>query len=153
RGLALSAALALAQYLRGHVLTGFPWNLAAYGWGAVPEILQSASVIGSYGLSLLTIAFGVSLAGLFARNRPRAYILPGLMIALFAFIWVMGAMRLATAIADVPNIRLRIVQPNIPEAEKFAPQFVTRNWFRLLYLSRTGKGEEPTHIIWPESAP
>lgn len=153
RVLALSAALALAQYLRGHILTGFPWNLAAYGWGAVPEVLQSASVIGSYGLSLLTIALGVSLAELFARNRSRAYILPGLMIVLFAFIWVIGAMRLGTPITDVPNIRLRIVQPNIPEAEKFAPQFVTRNWFRLLYLSRTGKGPEPTHIIWPESAP
>lgn len=153
RVLALSAVLALSQYLRGHILTGFPWNLAAYGWGAVPEILQSASVIGSYGLSLLTILLGVSLAELCARDRPRAYILPGLTVALFVIIGVAGAIRLTTAVPDVPNIRLRIVQPNIPEAEKFAPQFVTRNWQRLLDLSRARHGQDPTHIIWPESAP
>jgi apolipoprotein N-acyltransferase len=153
RVLSLSAALALSQYVRGHILTGFPWNLAAYGWGAVPEILQSASFLGSYGLSLLTILFGASLAELCARSRSRAYVLPVLMIGLFALLWGVGAVRLAAIVPNVPNIRLRIVQPNIPEAEKFAPQFVTRNWQRLLDLSRAGQGQEPTHIIWPESAP
>jgi apolipoprotein N-acyltransferase len=153
RVLVLSAALALSQYLRGHILTGFPWNLAAYGWGAVPEILQSASVLGSYGLSLITILLGVSLAELCARGRPRAYILPGSMAVLFALIWTGGAIRLDATVPDVPNVRLRIVQPNIPEAEKFEPQFVTRNWRRLLGLSRAEQGPEPTHIIWPESAP
>jgi apolipoprotein N-acyltransferase len=150
---ALCAALALAQYLRGHILTGFPWNLAAYGWAAVPEILQSAALIGSYGLSLLTILFGLSLAEACARGRPRAPILPVSMLFLFALAWIAGAVRLGSVVPDVPNVRLRIVQPDIPEAEKFAPQFVTRNWRRLLDLSRTVKGQEPTHIVWPESAP
>ena len=60
---------AIAEYLRGHILTGFPWNLPAYGWAASLGVLQSASVIGAYGLSLLTILFGA-----LARNagRPRA---------------------------------------------------------------------------------
>ena len=154
RILSLSAALALSQYLRGHVLTGFPWNLAAYGWGAVPEVLQSAAILGAYGLSLLTILFGVSLAGVFGRSRSRAFVLPALMVCLFALMWGAGAMRLRTAVADVANVRLRIVQPNIPEAEKFEPQFVARNWQRLIDLSRArSQGPAPTHIIWPESAP
>jgi len=153
RVLSLSAALALAQYLRGHILTGFPWNIAAYGWGAVPEILQSASVLGAYGLGLLTILFGCALAEFCARGRPRAFVLPSFMLVLFVVLWGLGAWRLTTAVADVPNVRLRIVQPNIPEAEKFEPQFVTRNWQRLLDLSREKHGPEPTHIIWPESAP
>ena len=153
RILSLSAALALAEYLRGHILTGFPWNLAAYGWGAVPQILQSTSVLGAYGLSLLTILFGCSLAALFARDRSRAVVLPALMLLLFVLFGVWGAARLSATIADVPNVRLRIVQPNIPEAEKFEPQFITRNWRRLLDLSRVKQGPEPTHIIWPESAP
>ena len=49
-------------HLRGHILTGFPWNLSGYGWGASPAILQSASLVGIYGLSLLTLWFGASLA-------------------------------------------------------------------------------------------
>lgn len=153
RLLSLAAALSLGQYLRGHILTGFPWNLAAYGWGAVPEILQSASVLGAYGLSLLTILLGVSLAEIFARNRSRAVVLPVLMVGLFALMWGAGAWRLSGTVPDVPNVRLRIVQPNIPEAEKFVPEYVARNWQRLLDLSRVKQGPEPTHIIWPESAP
>jgi apolipoprotein N-acyltransferase len=153
RVFSLAAALGLAQFLRGHILTGFPWNLSAYGWSAVPEILQSASILGAYGLSLLTILLGTSLAELCARGRRRAYLLPGLVSLLFALVWMGGAIRLTQTVADVPNVRLRIVQPNIPEAEKFSAQFVTRNWQRLLDLSRSGRGAEPTHIIWPESAP
>ncbi len=153
RILVLSAALALAQYLRGHILTGFPWNLAAYSWGAVPEILQSVSVLGAYGLSLLTILLGCSLAEFCARGRPRALLLPLFMIFLFVFLWIAGAIRLTAPVSDVPNVRLRIVQPNIPEAEKFDSRFMARNWRRLLELSLVKHGPEPTHIVWPESAP
>jgi len=56
--------LAAAEWLRGHLLTGFPWNLPAYGWGAVPALLQSASLVGAYGLSFLTLLLGASLAEL-----------------------------------------------------------------------------------------
>ncbi len=154
RVLALTATLGLSEWLRGHVLTGFPWNLAAYGWGAVPGVLQSTSVIGAYGLTLLTILLGAALSEVCARNRPRAVVLPGLMLGLFALMWIGGNIRLSqTVVPDVANVRLRIVQPNIPEAEKFEPQYLERNWKRLLDLSRTQAGLEPTHIIWPESAP
>jgi apolipoprotein N-acyltransferase len=154
RILALTATLALSEWLRGHVLTGFPWNLAAYGWGAVPEVMQSAAVVGSYGLTLLTILLGASLAELFARGRPRAYLLPGCMVVLFGLIGLWGGLRLAGDKAEhVPNVRLRIVQPNIPEREKFDPAFTARNWQRLVALSLKPDGPPPTHIIWPESAP
>src|ERR1700722_20914888 len=42
-----AAAYGLAEWLRGHVLTGFPWNLAVYGWGASLGVLQSAALIGA----------------------------------------------------------------------------------------------------------
>ena len=61
----------LAEWLRGHVLTGFPWNLSGLWLGRVAGGAAERSLIGAYGLSLLTILFGASLA-LFARPRPRA---------------------------------------------------------------------------------
>lgn len=150
--LALAAALGLAQYLRGHVLTGFPWNIAAYGWGAVPEILQSTSVLGAYGLGVLTIALGTSLGLLFVANAGRQRLLPVVLLGLFAVLWVWGALRLSEAVPSVPDVRVRIVQPNIAEAEKFDPRFAVRNWNRLLELSRSPSAVPPTHIVWPESA-
>ncbi|HTO40270.1 MAG TPA: apolipoprotein N-acyltransferase [Rhizomicrobium sp.] len=152
RALGLAAALGLAQYLRGHILTGFPWNIAAYGWGAMPEILQSTSVLGAYGLGVLTIAFGTSLGLLFGRNGGRSYLLPVAMLGLFAVMWGWGALRLAEPVPSVPDVQVRIVQPNIAEAEKFDPRFAVRNWNRLLELSRRPAPVPPTHIVWPESA-
>ena len=58
----LAVSYAAAEWLRGHVLTGLPWNLPAYGWGASLGVLQSAAFVGVYGLSLLTVLFGFALA-------------------------------------------------------------------------------------------
>ncbi len=140
-------AMAGAEWLRGHLFTGFPWNLTAYGWGGSLELLQSASLMGAYGLSFLTILLGAALAELFC-GRWRA---PMAMAALFAALWVYGVYRLAnTPTADVPGVQLRLVQPDIPQAEKYVSRLMLRNWQRLIDLSaRPGK---PSVIVWPEAA-
>jgi apolipoprotein N-acyltransferase len=46
-----------------------------------------------------------------------------------------------------------LVQPNIPQAEKYVRRLMLRNWERLWTLSvAPGNGKIPTHIIWPEAA-
>ncbi len=140
----------ISEWLRGHVLTGFPWNIPAYGWGASLAVLQSAALFGAYALSALTVLFGASLAELFGP-RPH-WRLPAIMTGLFAVFWLGGTLRLATTeIPDVPGVRLRLVQPNIPQAEKYRRPLVIRNWRRLIDLSRAPG--DPTLIIWPEAAP
>lgn len=144
---------AIACYLRGHILTGFPWNLPAYGWGASLGVLQSASVVGAYGLSLLTILFGASLA-LLGEPPRKAWALPVAMTAGFALIWLAGLVRLGEAPTRfVPDVRLRLVQPDVPQDQKFLPQDRARNWQTLIDLSRENNGPPPTDIIWPEAAP
>ena len=145
-------AFASAEWLRGHILTGFPWNLPGYGWGGSFAMLQSTALFGIYGLSLLTLLFGASLA-LFAA-RPRALWLPLTMTAFFAALFAHGALRLAGAGEDnVAGVQLRLVQPATPQSEKYAPQLVARNWQRLVDLTTMPADEAPTHIIWPEAAP
>lgn len=146
----LTAALSAAEWLRGNILTGFPWNIAGYGWGASMGVMQGAALFGVYGLTLLTILFGASLAELGSRR----FVLPLSMAALFALIFLGGEIRLATASNDaVDGVRLRIVQPNIAQADKYKPELIERNWNRLLALSDAPAKERPTHIIWPEAAP
>jgi len=145
RLLLLSVGYATAEWLRGHVLTGFPWNLPAYGWGASLAVMQLASLIGAYGLSFLTILLGVSLAEL----TRRRLLLPGMMALVFTGLWGWGALQLAQPPAMVPGVALRLVQPNVPQTE-MRSRFVNRNWQRLLRLSESPG--HPTHIIWPEAA-
>jgi apolipoprotein N-acyltransferase len=70
---------------------------------------------------------------------------------LFAVMWGIGAYRLATTpVADVPGVMVRLVQPNIPQREKYQRALMARNWQRLMDLSlRAGN---PGIIIWPEAA-
>lgn len=143
RLLLLAIGYAAAEWLRGHVLTGFPWNLPAYGWGALPAVMQAASVMGAYGLSFLTILLGVS----FAALTRRAWRLPAAMVLLFAALWGFGALQLAQPSTMVPGVTVRLVQPNVPQKEM---RLINRNWLRLIRLS-TAPGH-PTHIIWPEAA-
>jgi apolipoprotein N-acyltransferase len=148
-----AACYAATEWLRGNILTGFPWNLPAYGWGASLGVLQSTAFVGAYGLSLLTILFGASLAPLFDGTRDWKF--PGALVALFVLIWLGGVWRLeATQIADVPHVQLRLVQPNVPQQDKFNSALRVAHWRELIDLSLArGKGPTPTHIIWPESAP
>ena len=141
----------VAEWLRGHILTGFPWNVAAYSWGASLAVLQSVALFGSYSLTLLTLLYGASLADLFTPMTKR-WNVPGAMTALFVILWIGGTIRLATTpTATISQVQLRLVQPDVPQAEKFQRRYVVRNWERLITLSQApGK---PSIIIWPEAAP
>lgn len=147
RLLVFAVTLGLAEWLRGHLFTGFPWNLTAYGWGASLAMLQSASLMGAYGLSFLTILLGASLAEPFS-GRWRMTIV---CCAIFAALWGYGIGRLAAMPPrDVPGVTVRLVQPNIPQREKYVRALVARNWQRLVALSNAPG--HPTAIVWPEAA-
>ena len=52
-----SLTFSLFEFLRGNILTGFPWNLIAYTWSDKIEVIQILSLIGTYSLSLISITF------------------------------------------------------------------------------------------------
>jgi apolipoprotein N-acyltransferase len=145
---------ALIEWVRGHALTGFPWNLPAYTWGALLGVLQSTSVFGAYGLSLLTLLFGASLAALPKMKDVQARWLPAAITVFFIALWANGELRLFTATSEtVPGVHLRIVQPDTPQTEKYLARYLLRNWQRLIDLSESRAAVAPTIIIWPEAAP
>jgi apolipoprotein N-acyltransferase len=156
RVLVLAVAWTAAEWLRGHVLTGFPWNLAGYIWaGPFPgalAVLQLTSLIGIYGLSLVTVTAAALPARLgdLGRGRLGSVLAAVLLIAVPA---AGGAWRLIHAADDmVPGVMLRVVQPSIPESLKNDPQALAQNFRRLLSLSASPGAEEITDVIWPEAA-
>jgi apolipoprotein N-acyltransferase len=149
---AFATSYGLFEWLRGHVLTGFPWNLAAYSWGSALPVLQSSAVIGAYGLTLLTILFGASLADLSTDTRARR--LPMFMVGFFVLLWAGGELRLLTnPTVNVPGVELRLVQPNVRQQDKYVPALRARNWRQLVSLTTQAARVWPTHVIWPEAAP
>ncbi len=150
RILALAVAWTALEWLRGHMLTGFPWNLVGYAWTEWPPIAQAASVVGAYGMSLLTVAAAAMPARLSEAGGSRWVVSA---LALFLALAAAGWLRLAGAEADdVPGVRLRLVQANVPQHLKFQPDQRQAILARYLELTRKPADLPVTHVIWPETA-
>jgi apolipoprotein N-acyltransferase len=154
--LVLALAWVAAEWLRGHILTGFPWILIGYAWSAdappLLAVLQSTSIFGIYGLSLVTVAAAALPAALAMPGRHGT--IPalaglGMVVALGIFGWL----RLPeTPDPTVPGATLRIVQPNIAQTLKWDPKVRQENFQAMLALAATPGAAPVTDIILPEAA-
>jgi apolipoprotein N-acyltransferase len=169
RVLAFAVAWTVMEWLRGHVLTGFPWNLAGYAWTASDAMIQLGAVTGIYGLSLVAAVVGAIPATLGdgARTRLSVLLPTAVAAAVLAVLWAGGAARLSAAGpagdgAMVAGVTVRLVQPNIAQNHKWREDLREAHFTRHLELTVAPRaapsadgapgGGSVTHVIWPETA-
>jgi apolipoprotein N-acyltransferase len=161
RILALAIAVTIAEWLRGHVLTGFPWNALGYALTTPLILAQSAAIVGIWGLTFIAVIVFASPATLV--DDPAETRWPWLPLVLAVAILVVmsgfGVFRLArTPTRFVDDVRLRIMQPNLPQDVKFNYAAKQKVMDRYVALSDRASGpqsrgaRDATHLIWPESA-
>ncbi len=143
----------LAEYIRGHLFGGFPWNLPGYIFEGGKAMSQLASIVGVYGLTFFVFALSALLYHLIISEKRLEPLLV-LMIAIggvFAF----GTLRLKGAQIDyVENVKLRLVQVRFEQKDKFDPDpSKSINIINDFLTQSISPGvENVTHIIWPEGA-
>ena len=162
RILALAFGLGVSEIARGTLFTGFPWNLFGMGLGQHALTAQTASLFGVYGLTIASVAIFASPATLADAGAGKRSIIRssfGAACAALLAITAFGTFRLgAAAVEMTPNVRLRIMQPNLQQDAKFRPAAGPDILRRYLELSdRSTSPSTPglanvTHLIWPESA-
>ena len=69
--LIFSLVLSIIEYIRGIVLSGFPWNLIAYSFSNQTEFIQINSIVGIYGFNLLSITLFTVPAVLITRKSKK----------------------------------------------------------------------------------
>jgi apolipoprotein N-acyltransferase len=162
RLVALALVVMAAEWLRGHILTGFPWNVLGYAITMPLPLMQWAGVFGIYVLTAITVIVVASpmlvLSGTTARPwlTILATTVAPLSLATLYGVWVLAAN--PTVLND--EVRLRIVQPSFTQKEKFDRSKRGEIFTRHLELSSQGfeagavgaSAKRPTHIIWPEAA-
>jgi apolipoprotein N-acyltransferase len=161
RVIALAASLTIGEWLRGHVLTGFPWNAFGYALSEPLALAQTASLIGLWGLTFLSVAIFASPAVLIdgtSRGR-KPWIVPVSAMAMLVAMGIFGGVRLALQpTAVVAKVRLRIMQPNLQQDARFNYSAKAEVMQKYLTLSDRASGPESTGVrdasilIWPESA-
>jgi apolipoprotein N-acyltransferase len=155
----LALTLSAAEWLRGHVLTGFPWNVLGYALTWPVPMMQSAAFLGIYGLTLAAVPLFAAPAVLWADGGKRRGL--GIVAAAVAIgvLAAAGAYRLASD--DPPadgDIRIRVVQPSVPQREKWRPENqgrIFRDHLDLSAQSSSGAIDGASGvalIVWPEAA-
>jgi apolipoprotein N-acyltransferase len=114
--------------------------------------LQITSVVGIYGLTLITIMAACLPACLNNKSKSVRIALISSFV-LFAALAAWGEIRLQTTeLITTPDVRLRLVQPNVSQTTKWLASERERHFKELMDLS-TVEGKKPvTHIFWPETA-
>jgi apolipoprotein N-acyltransferase len=140
----LAVAWTATEWLRGHVFTGFAWNPLAHVLAFATPLLQGASLVGVYGLGTLTFMI---LASPTAGWRASLAALGAVVVAGIVGLQVMGPVAPATA-----GPVIRIVQPNVPQAEKWRPENRARELQKLIDISRRDGFDRVAAVVWPETA-
>ena len=160
RILAFAIALTAAEWLRGHALTGFPWNAFGYALMRPLEVPQFASVIGIWGLTFIAIAVFASPATLTDERSEtaRSWLPVVCALVVLSAMFLFGLERLLhTPTRMVGGVELRIMQPNLQQDAKFNYSAKAQVMDQYIALSsRSGNRRhglrDVTHLIWPESA-
>lgn len=170
---AFAAIWGLAEWLRGHIATGFPWNLPASSWAFSDALLQPLALLGGYGYSLFVLAFAAAPVLLavprFAEAAEAASARRRRIAAGLAFLTVplmfagFGFVRLAAAPTPDPGAPVvRVVQGNVAQQHKWKRELLEANLAR--YLAMTEQREAtarpdgssdlppPAIVVWPETA-
>jgi len=144
----LAVAWAIAEYLRSILFTGFPWGLLGYTWIETP-IAQLVAVVGPFGMVFIT-TFGGLLMLSFPNKRFTA---PVITLLFFIILWAGGAWRIPDVqIKQETNIRVRLIQPNAPQHQKWDPEWISVFFRRTLELTSSPMKEPVDLVIWPETA-
>ena len=152
RILVFAGAFAALEWARGHVLTGFPWNLPGETWRAGSAPSQVAALVGAYGLTWITLAIAAAPAvwreGLAGRKAIAAA--AAMLVALYINGWTPSpAPRPAR-----PAPSVRIVQADIPQEAKWDADRFSR--IVQAYVSLTARpyaaGKPADIVVWPEGA-
>jgi apolipoprotein N-acyltransferase len=164
--LVLPTILVVLEYLRGHLLTGFPWGLLGHTQYAFRPLIQIADITGVQGISFILMLVNAAVCIILLNRNGNSW--QGNPVSRrTAVAWGLTALGVLTAAitygyvrigqierlaSKAPRARVTIVQGNIPQAVKWDPAFQISTTKKYIRLSQEAAAEKPDLVVWPETA-
>jgi apolipoprotein N-acyltransferase len=158
----IMAALAWAalEYLRSTVFTGFPWNPLGQSQYENLTLLQIAEWGGVYAVSTLLVWMNMAIALTIMRyaecrgrlrHRWHPELIAGVLV--WALVHTYGWRVITRGSTEGETVQLALIQPNIPQTEKWTPEYIDTIYKRLLSLSDAARRVNDLDLlVWPETA-
>jgi len=155
RGLFLAPlAWVATEYLRGYVLTGFPWVPLGNSQVTVLPVAQLASVLGVYGLSALVAYINATLAFALVTSGTRRAIAVATAALVLILVGGWGVWRIAdgSLTREGTPIRVGLIQGNIAQEDKWKAEHARRIFTTYIAMTRDAVRRGAQYVIWPESS-
>jgi apolipoprotein N-acyltransferase len=152
------------EYLRSWIGTGFPWNALGVSQYRNIASIQVAALGGVYAVSALIVLLNAALAmtalrvsrEIFMRaERQRVHYEMMLGLLLVALCWSFGVQRVKSgdaACRRLDGIRMAVVQPDIPQPQKWDEAFGAAAHKALREGSELAQSGGSDLLLWPETA-
>ncbi|MGI4752649.1 MAG: apolipoprotein N-acyltransferase [Janthinobacterium lividum] len=140
----------LFEWVRSWIFTGLPWNLIGYAFSFSDILIQSLNIIGIYGLSFIVIYISTSFYPFFTKQFDQLKVLLLTSSITLAVIITYGSLRLHNYPTNFTDIKVRLVQPSIPQTEKWSEE---EFWHNLMLHINLSENSQPIDlVIWSEAA-
>ena len=150
--LVFSLFFGVLEFIRGSILTGFPWNLIAYSFVNHLEILSITSLIGTYGFNLFCISLFASPAIFILRETKKDIGVCVVFLILPLLFYLYGSSYKETFnSSDVTNYdyKVRVIGSNISLNRFYLNIDPVSVINELIEISEPEK-DDKTIFIWPE---
>ena len=156
----LAAAWVTQEWMRGWVFSGFGWNGLGVALHDTWPLIQIAEFTGVAGLSFMVVFANVIAVTTVCRlilEASTRTVRPhfDLTLTLAAIVGVLTFGLRATQVSQpTKSLRVAAVQPNVPQTQKFDPQFTRKIFDQFQRLSEIALRANPPLdlLIWPESS-
>ena len=140
------------EFVRGHIFTGFPWNLIAFSFVENKNFIQILSIIGTYSFNLICISLFTLPAVFILRKSIKEILVCFLFIIIAVIFLIFGATTnnqfvLLNEIKH--NYTIRVVSPNISLDRFYSNQDESKIINEMIFLTNPQRNQ-PTIFLWPE---
>jgi len=164
KGISLTSSVpalwTVLEYIKSHILTGFPWENLAYSQYAYKHLIQFVDITGIYGLSFVIALINVLIAELWSPKKGKEMVnfwkRSLAIFFVFLLIYIYGTWRIGEinkVMERAPKMEVSLIQGNIDQSVKWNPEFQEKTltiYERLSFLSPVMS--KNGLIIWPETA-
>ncbi len=150
--LTFSLIFGIVEFIRGSILTGFPWNLIAYSFSNELEVLSITSIIGTYGFNLFCISLFTSPAIMLINHSKKNLAVFLIFLISILFFYVYGSSykeKFNKAVEKNYDYKIRVVGSNI-SLDRFYKSTDPLSVIQDLIKISNPETDEKIIFVWPE---